>query len=247
MALISKPSSIQSIAWETGLEAVKESVGFSSFEAFRIHLNANMRQNSDEVRKRYSSLILNRLFPEKSLDGINPKIWLKYQDEKILEDISRMTTLEAEPIIAKFVLEQILVLSPGTVIENFVIQDYISSVFGVFKKDSYNRLRSAIIHMGFVSAVSKGIMVQPISLPDNAFLLALHARLAPSPRIVRLSDILSATFWRLMGIRDEGSVRSILQDANAKGFIAKYAIVDQLEQITTRYSFDEYLSKTFRL
>jgi hypothetical protein len=247
MPLISKPSSIQSIAWETGLEAVKASVGFPDFDAFRTHLNNNLRQNSDEVRKRYSSLILNRLFPEKSLDGINPKIWFKYQDEKILEDIARLTTLEAEPVIAKFVLEQILVLPPGTIIENFVIQDYISSVFGVFKKDSYNRLRSAIIHMGFASAVSKGIMVQPISLPDNAFLLALHARLAPSPRIVRLSDILSATFWKLMGIREEGSVRSILQDANAKGFIAKYAIVDQLEQITTRYSFEEYLSKTFRL
>jgi hypothetical protein len=101
--------------------------------------------------------------------------------------------------------------------------------------------------MSFVSAVSKGIMVQPIPLPDNAFLLVLHAKLAPTPRIVRLSDIINATFWKLMGIRDEATVRSILRDANAKGFIAKYAVIDQLEQITTRYSFDEYLAKTFLL
>jgi hypothetical protein len=90
-------------------------------------------------------------------------------------------------------------------------------------------------------------MVQPIPLPDNAFLLALHAKLAPTPRIVRLSDILSSAFWKLIGIREDATVRSILRDANAKGFIAKYAVVDQLEQITTRYSFDEYLTKAFRL
>lgn len=247
MSRTEKPSTLQSVAWETGLAAVKESIEFTTFEAFRSHLFDNMRQNSEEVRKRYGSLILLRLFPEKSVEGINPRVWRTYQDEKILEDLARLTTLEAEPVIAKFVLEQILVLSPGSIIENSTVHDYISSEFGAFKKDSYIRLRSALIHMGFVSAVSKGIMVQPIPLPDNAFLLALHAKLAPTPRIVRLSDILGAVFWKLMGIRDETTVRSILRDANAKGFIAKYTIVDQLEQITTRYSFDEYLSKTFRL
>lgn len=242
-----KPSTLQSIAWETGLSAIKESVEFPTFDSFRTHLFDNMRQNSDEVRKRYSNLILLRLFPEKSLQGINPKVWKTYQDEQISEDIARLTTLEAEPVIAKFVLEQLLVLMPGSIIEKSTLEDYISSEFGALKPDSYKRLRSALIHMGFASAVPKGIMVQPIPLPDNAFLIALHARLAPTPRIVRLSDILSASFWKLMGIREDAIVRSILRDASAKGFIAKYAVVDQLEQITTRYSFDEYLSKAFRL
>lgn len=241
------PATLQSVAWQTGLDAVKASTEFTNFKAFRSHLFSNIRQNSEEVRKRYGSLILLRLFPEKSLDGINPRVWRIYQDEKILEDFARLTTLEAEPVITKFVIEQILVLSPGSIIENSTIQDYISSKFGSFKRDSYNRLRSAIIHMGFVSAVTGGIIVQPIPLPDNAFLIALHSKLAPTPRIVRLSDILDAVFWHLLGIRDEMTVRSILREAEAKGYIAKYTIVDQLEQITTRYSLDEYLSKAFRL
>jgi hypothetical protein len=247
MPLKTKPSTLQSVAWETGLAAIKESIEFPSFEAFRTHLFENMRQNSDEVRKRYASLILLRLFPEKSLQGMNPKIWRAYQDEKILEDIARLTTLEAEPVIAKFVLEQIMVLSPGSIIENSIIQDYISSEFGSFKPDSYNRLRLALIHMGFASTVLNGIMVQPIPLPDNAFLIALHAKLAPTPRIVRLSDILGATFWKLMGIRDDAAVRSILRDANVKGIIAKFVVLDQLDQITTRYSLDDYLEKAVRL
>lgn len=247
MSQINKPSTLQSVAWETGLAAVKESIEFSSFEVFRSHLFDNMRQNSEEVRKRYSSLILLRLFPERSLDGINPRVWRTYQDEKILADIARLTTLEAEPVLAKFVLEQILVLQPGSLIDNSTIQDFISSEYGTYKEVSYFRLRASLIHMGFLSAAGKGVMVQPISLPDNAFLIALHSKLAPTPRIVRLSDILGAVFWKLMGIRDEASVRSILRESNAKGFIAKYTIVDELEQITTRYSFDEYLAKAIRL
>ena len=57
----SKPSSLQSVAWETGLAAVKESIKCASFDAFRAHLVENMRQNSEEVRRRYASLILLRL------------------------------------------------------------------------------------------------------------------------------------------------------------------------------------------
>jgi hypothetical protein len=247
MASINKPSTLQSVAWETGLKAIKESVEFPDFESFRLHLTANMRQNSEEVRKRYASLILLRLFPEKNLEGINPRIWRAYQDEKILEDFARLTTLEAEPVIAKFVLEQIQGLQPGSVIDNSTIQDFISSEYGTFKNDSYRRLRSSLIHMGFLSAATNGVMVQPIPLPNNAFLIALHAKLAPTPRIVRLSDIIDTAFWRLMGIRDEATIRSILRDANARAYIAKYTIVDQLEQITTRYTLDEYLSNAFRL
>jgi len=238
---------LQSVAWETGLDAVKESINFSTFESFRTYLFENMRQNSDEVRKRYGTLILLRLFPEKSLDGINPRVWRTYQDEKILVDIARLTTLEAEPVIAKFVVEQILALQPGAQIDNSIIRDFISSEYGTYKHDSYRRLRSSLIRMGFLSPVTNGVIVQPVPLPNDAFLIALHAKLAPTPRIVRISDILEATFWKLMGIRDEATVRSVLREADEKGLIAKYAIVDQLEQITTRYSFDEYLDGAFRL
>lgn len=243
----SKPSSIQSVAWETGLTAVRESIEFTDFEAFRLHLLQNMRQNSEGVRRRYTSLILLRLFPERSLQGLNPKVWNAYRDEKILEDIARLTTLEAEPVIAKFVLEHIFAVQPGSVIENSTIQDYISSEFGSFKRDSYVRLRSALIHMGFITALPKGIIVQPIPLPDNAFLIALHAKLAPTPRIVRLTEIVGSIFWKLLGIRDDAIVRTILQDAYSKGMVAKYAVIDQLEQITTKYPYEEYLKNTIRL
>ena len=247
MNSIEKPSAIQCLAWKTGLEAIRSSINFDNFEDFRFDLYKRMPQNSEGVRIRYANLIFLRLFRERNLDGINPKVWRNYQDENILEDLARLTTLEVEPVIAKFVIEHVLILSPGMLIENSSIQDYISSIYGVYKRDAYTRLRTAIIHMGFVSSVRTGLMVQPIPLPDNALLLVLHARLAPTPRIVRISEVLSGVFWKLLGIREESTVRSILQDAASKGLIAKYVLVDQLEQITTRYSYEDFVSQALRI
>ena len=247
MPVPAKPSSIQSVAWETGLAAVRESIDFTDFEQFRLHIFQNMRQNSEGVRKRYTNLILLRLFPERSLQGIIPKVWNAYRDEKILEDLARMTTLDVEPVIAKFVLENIYPIQPGSIIANSTIKDYISSEFGAYKNDAYVRLKTFLIRMGFITNSQKGIVVQPIPLPNNAFLITIHAKLAPTPRIVRLSDIIGSVFWKLLGIRDEVTVRTILQDAYSKGAIAKYAVIDQLEQITTKYSYEEYLKNTIRL
>jgi hypothetical protein len=70
-----KPSSIQGIAWMPGLQAIKESGNCSSFEELRGHLLQNAPQNSEETRKKYDSLIIMRLFPERSMDGINPLVW----------------------------------------------------------------------------------------------------------------------------------------------------------------------------
>ena len=143
---------------------------FTNFEDFRINLLNNMRQNAEMVRQRYTSLIILRLFPERSLNGIAPKSWASYHDDKILEDIARLTTLEAEPVISKFVLEHILAVPHGTEIENSSIKDYISSEYGVFKKDSYTRLRQALVHMGFTSPMPNGLMVLPIPATRQCFL-----------------------------------------------------------------------------
>lgn len=253
-------SAIQSVAWETGLQAVKDSADFDSFDAFVRHLQDGIRQNSEATRRRYTNLIVKRLFPDHRLDGINTRAWRTYADEAILADLVRVTTLEAEPVIARFVVEQILSRPPGTVIEAAAIRDFISAIYGTYKQDSYNRLQSAVGHMGFVARLEGRMITQIIPRPSNAFLILLHARLAPTPRIVRLADVLVpptaaggntltsiAPFWRLLGMREESEVRTILRDAEAAGLIAKYAVVDQLEQITTRYSLDDYLAGARRL
>ena len=83
--------------------------------------------------------------------------------------------------------------------------------------------------------------------PANGLLILLHARLATTPRIVRISDLLAAPWWRYLGYRSAAEVRATLRDAERAGLIARYSIVDDLEQITTRYSLDDYLDNALRL
>ena len=247
MASSSQYSSIQSIAWETGVQAIKDSANFGSFDEFRHYLLNSTAQNSETVRDRYSNLIIKRLFPEHRIDGLNPAVWRAYQDDKILIDLARLTTLEAEPVIAKFVQEYLFMLPLGTLISSSTIRDFISAVYGSFKEDSYKRLQASLIKMGYAIRSKQGVMVQPIPRPDDAMLIVLHARLAPTQRIIRVADILPLPFWKLLGIQNESDVRAILKQAETKRLIARYAVVDQLEQITTHYSYAEYLRGAFRL
>jgi hypothetical protein len=42
-------------------------------------------------------------------------------------------------------------------------------------------------------------------------------------------------------------VRKILKEANADELIAKYVIADELEQITTRFSLEEFIQGRMKL
>jgi hypothetical protein len=58
-----------------------------------------------------------------------------------------------------------------------------------------------------------------------------------------MKEILSNPFWQYLGLRDQDVVRKIFREADANGVIAKYIVADQLEQVTTTYSFDEFIQR----
>ena len=158
----------------------------------------------------------------------------------------RMMTLEAEPVIARFVTEQVQVLAPGAAFD--LLWHGISLPRPT--EDSTPRPTQAADHVapsGFPGAPGSGWFVSCLPRSTTPFIVVLHARFAPSPRIVRLSDILSSPFWRYLGLRAPDDVRAILRDAEAAGLISRYVTVDELEQITTRYTVAEYLESALRL
>ena len=48
-------------------------------------------------------------------------------------------------------------------------------------------------------------------------------------------------------MKREDEVRAILREADAAGFLGKYVVADQLEQVTTCMTLDEFMSKKVRL
>ena len=245
---MTQPSTLQGFPLEAGIQAIKDSVNFTDFEAFYRHLLESLPQNSPGTRKRYASLVVRWLFPDRKLGGILPRAWQTYRDDQLLLELARVTVLEVEPVIARFVTEVVQSMPVGEDFDQAQARDFITGIYGAFKQDSYKRLLFSTKHLGFLERMSSNDwIVAAVPLPADALLILLHARLAPTPRIVRLSDLLAEPFWRYLGLRQPDEVRAILHDAHAAGLLARYSTVDQLEQVTTRYTLDEYLGRALRL
>jgi hypothetical protein len=240
-------STLQDFPFASGIQAVKDSLLFSDFDRFYAHVVRSLPQNSPVTRERYASLVVRWFFPDHALDGLMPHVWKAYHNDQILLELARVTTLEAEPVIAQFVTEVVLPLSPGQVLQATVARDYIVATYGVYKHNSHSRLANTLRHLGFLSRNGGKWIIAAIPRPANALLILLHARLSVTPRIVRIADLLATEWWTYLGFRTPDEVRAVLRDAQDAGLIARYSIVEQLEQVTTRYSLDTYLDRALTL
>jgi hypothetical protein len=240
-------STLQDFPLQASIAAVKASAAFESYDDFYRYLVESLPQNSPQTRERYAELIGRRYFPGLLLDGLLRRVWQAYQNEGLLADLMRVAALENEPVIARFVLDRVWSLVPGQVFDMSVARAFIQDTYGTFKKQSYTRLLLTLGHLGFLGRYDGEWVVQDIPVPGDALLILLHDRLAPTPRIVRVSEILDSDWWRLLGVRSADAVRGVLRQAEMAGLIARYAIVDELEQVTTRFSRDDYIVQARRL
>lgn len=242
-----RPSTLQDFPYPAALQAIKDSEQFGDFADFQRHLVTNLPQNSPQTRLRYASLVVKWFFPDHRLDGLLPRVWCVYKDAQLLSDLTRVSVLDAEPVIARFATDIILPLPPGATLDATIARDFVTATYGSYKEQSYTRLLNTARHLGFLQRRDNQWVVAAIARPADAFLIVLHARMAPTPRIVRVAEILEQSFWRYLGFRQPDEVRSVLRDAHSAGLIARYSVVDELEQVTTRYSYETYVGSAMRL
>jgi len=244
---MSRPLTLQEFPLASGIQAIQDSLLFTDFSTFYRNLHERLPQNSPETRSRYAQRIVRWFFPERKLDSLLPRVWQAYGDHDLLLQLIRAAVLETEPVIARFIVEVVQPLPQGDFLDLLTVRDYITTVYGAFKDNSYRRLLSTTRDLGYIERVGRQWAVAAIRPPSDAFLLLFHARLAPTPRIVRLSELLADSFWRHLGFRQPDEVRAVLHSADTEGLVARYTVVDQLEQVTTRYTLDEYLDRALRL
>jgi hypothetical protein len=235
------------LLWKEAVQAVKLSAEFSDFASFRKELEKSLHYNSSYVRARNTNSIIRWFFSSHSLDNLLTKVWVFYKDETILKDVMRYEYLTREPDVAEFVVRYLLSLPPGTSIESEYLKDFLLKKYSVVKKDPLNSLRGACRELGFVYTQNKKLVTAQMPTPKTSLLILTHYLFAPYPRTVTLREILSNPFWQYLGIREPDVVKVIFQEADSSGIIAKYIVADQLEQITTRYSFEEFIQRRGRL
>jgi hypothetical protein len=240
-------STLQDFPWKESIQAVKDSLRFDSYPAFVEHVFNTLPQNSPQTRRRYTNLIGHWFFPDRQLPSLPGRVWAAYGDEKVLRDVMRVCVLLREPVVAGFIERFILPAPPGTELQAGVFRAYIDETYGGFKRQSRQRLTRTLRELGFIARIGQTWFTRTISRPATAFLILLHERFAPTPRIVSLAQILAAPSWWQIGYHTPDEVRETLHDAAAAGLIARFVTVDQLEQVTTRYTLDEWLARRLRL
>jgi len=233
--------------WDESIQAIKESIRFKSFISFRMHLINTLPQNSYKTRIRNFSYISKRFFPNKSLDQLTVKVWKYYRNEELLKDIMRFQFLDKEKLIAKFIEEELSFFNPGSTFNKSLFERFVNKVYKVPKPKAVSRIINILRKLDYLTYKGKIYSVLSKPLQKLPLIILIHHIFATSPKTVSIEDIIMNPFWKYLSIQSENQIRKILKEAAAKGLISKYIKADQLEQITTKYSLDEFIQKRIKL
>ncbi|MDI9558240.1 MAG: hypothetical protein QM300_07975 [Pseudomonadota bacterium] len=208
-------------------------------------IQSKLNFNSSETRKRYSRAMITRFqrLDKKVLDGFVNLITQKINVE-LLEQIWRILFLVSEPLVAQTYLEVVWPRESGSSIQRDHIKSYIQTTFSQQSDKLNQRILSCLRNAGYIISHGKqDLIVVGFGNLEDALILSTHLLLAQNPRTIKISEIESSDYWRFLGYRKFDHVRIGFRRAEANGLIMRYAIVDHLEQITTRYTWSELLEK----
>jgi hypothetical protein len=240
---------IQDVLLAEGLAAVKMSVECQSLEQLQEALHNRLGQNSLETRKRYSQSILKWFFRD-GLDGLLRNVWSAYGDEEIIVDLLRYSYLTYEPVIGSCVADSLFPLENGIAVPASYFDKFLSDFLGEPPPErTRERLKINLKKLGFLER-SKGKPDRLTSVvpQKTSFLILLHHLFAPrAVRTVELRNLFTNPFWKYLGYKTEDAVRNLLREADATKVIGKYVVADQLEQVTTCFTYEELLKGKIRL
>jgi hypothetical protein len=233
--------------WQPSLFAVKASADIATLAELRQYLWQAIPQNSQATRRRTAGYILMRFFPDGNYDSLPRRVWLSYRDDHLLEMVMRYCFLARERLVGRFVEEILVTLDPGATFDRTLIEQFVSGLYSnpARVKKAVSRIQEAGHELGLFekSRKERAYRVVALGSAETPLLILLHDLFAPMPRTVTMTDILTNPFWKDIGFRSEDAVRLVLKRAAAKDILAKYVVADQLEQITTKYTLDEFLTQ----
>lgn len=228
--------------------AAKLAARTPSVEVYRLELERELVQNSEETRRYYVARIFAWLFPDHQLDTAPVQIWRRYEDEHLLRDSLRICYFHAIPMMARFVTDLAAhgrtegMLPPGY-IRDFVIADCGEPV----PSKTVERLTRNLAKLGFLRRSSSGIGITVPDYDQTSVVLEVCRRFGEQPTTVPFAEIAQDPFWRFIGVPDAGTLRSILYRAFQYGGIAKFVTADELDQVTIARSFTDLLEAQWRL
>jgi hypothetical protein len=229
--------------------AIKESAKCENLEALKERLIQVLGQNSTETRIRNARFIIRWFFSD-GIDGIARKTWSAYADDRIVMDVVRYLYLSHEPVIGRCVSDCLFPIELGMRVPASEFDRFLSAYYGnPPSKKTAQRVRTNLIKLGILeTARGQDHLLVPLAPTKTAFLILTHSIFAPdAPRTVELKRLLANPYWKYLGFKSEDALRTIFREADGAGILGKYVVADQLEQITTRWGLQEFLSNKPKL
>lgn len=162
----------------------------------------------------------------------------------IIEQIWRILFCEVEAIFAQMYLDVIWPIRAGQAISRDDLKSYMQTTFPQQGAKLQERLIFCLRHAGYILPHGRhDLVVVGLANLEDALVIATHLLVAKGPRTIKISEIEANPYWKFLGYKKFDHVRVAFRNAEAKGTIMRYAVVDHLEQITTRYTWPELLAK----
>lgn len=240
---------ISDLHFPEAILAVKESTSCHDLKELQSRLATRLGQNSQETRLRYARFLIRWFFAD-GLDGIARKTWVAYQDEKILADILRFLYLAHEPVMGACMAECLFPVELGMRVPASLFDRFLANYYrGENTKKTAQRLKSNLMRLGVLERTSReSDKIIPLNPAKTSLLLLTHYIFAADePRTIELRNLVANPFWKYIGLKHEDELRALFRAADAAGYIGKYVVADQLEQITTCLTLDAFLSRKVRL
>ena len=238
---------LQHILWPETIYAINRSISCSSISELIAALRSELPQNSSLTRSRNASIILSRFFPGHDIDCLPRRIMLSYKDDDLLASVLRALLPLAEPILGRMFSERLHPLDSGTELPKGFFKSFGEEFGGAMARDVGKRTSTASRDVGWTLR-QRGRTYRAATVVDRtAALLLLHHVYAPTPRIVDVNQVLAEPLWKFLAFPTPDALRAFLRELERKGLVSRYAQVDRLEQVTTRYSLDELIARKVRL
>jgi hypothetical protein len=238
---------LQDILWQDSLLAVKVSLDCRTVPELIARLQEKLPQNSAVTRRRNTNTILRRFFPTNDVDQLPRRVFRAYDDETLLAAVMRVIFLEAEPLVGELVAEHLHGLPAGSLLPKDFFMRYSQEILG--KKETHVSYRccTAARVLGWTIVEQKKSYVAQQIPNETAALLIFHYRYAPIPRVIDMKFLLTEPTWKHLGFGHEDAVRQFMRKLERRGLVSRYATVDRLEQVTTKYPLASLLERKVRV
>jgi hypothetical protein len=238
---------LQDILWQESLLAVQVSLNCQSVADLIARLQEKLPQNSAVTRRRNTSIVLGRFFPTDDVDQLPRQVFRAYDDEALLASVMRVLFLEAELLVGELVAGRLHGLPAGALLPKDFFTRYTQEVLG--KKETHGSYRccTAARVLGWTIMEKKKSYVAQQIPNETAALIIFHHRYAPTPRVIDVKFLLTEPTWKYLGFSHEDAVRQFMRNLERRGLLSRYATVDRLEQVTTKYSLASLLERKVRV